>query len=287
MAAESGPERVQYGSTGVRLLRPEPCEQGGCDDIRGDLVVHGGLDGPSSLAGIADRPFAAGQIGILREFVAEELEQQRLDDRALLPARDDLGGISHHIAGGVQQLPALGVGFHEGILDAVMDHLGEVSGTGFAGVHEAVGPLWFESLKQGHEVADGLVAASDHEGVAPLEAQDAATDAGIDEVNTPRPEPGGTRLRLPEVLVATVDDDVPRAQTPPQHLEDVHRRFTGGDHHPDDPRLGEQLDHDCDRSHPRTLRILVVHENLVPRTAETLSHRSAHLALTDHTDLQR
>ena len=37
----------------------------------------------------------------------------------------------------IMQLPALGVGLHEAVLDAVVHHLGEVAGTDLAGVHEA------------------------------------------------------------------------------------------------------------------------------------------------------
>ena len=105
-------------------------------------------------------------------------------DRITVPSRQDsnASGTFSTMSGGLEQLEALGVRLHDRVLDAVVDHLGEVPGADLAGVHETELALGLERLKIGISGGDrvGLVAAA-HQRVAVLQTPDAAGDAAVDE----------------------------------------------------------------------------------------------------------
>ncbi len=66
-----------------------------------------------------------------------------------MPSRQDANtaGTSAIIPLRLEQLVALGVGLHQAVLDAVVDHLGVVAGADPAGVDEAGLPLRLEGLE--------------------------------------------------------------------------------------------------------------------------------------------
>src|SRR5690606_4649037 len=80
--------------------------------------------------------------------------------------------------GAGEQVVALGVGLHQPVLDAVVDHLREVAGADLAGVDEAA--LGGEGVEDGLGQRDVLVGATDHEAVPLGAAPDAAARAGVD-----------------------------------------------------------------------------------------------------------
>ena len=119
---------------GVVLAGREPREQRGGDRGQRHGVVDGGLHRPAALAGVLRVAAQLLQVLVLVQRVDGEVEQPGADDRALLPGAEDLA----HVGDGVdllQQLPALGVGLHHRVLDAVVDHLREVARADLARVH--------------------------------------------------------------------------------------------------------------------------------------------------------
>src|SRR5262245_41747638 len=124
----------------------------------------------------------------------------------------------------VQDIEPLGVGGHDAVLDAVMDHLDEVAPA--AGPAVQVAQLrcaadlltpwgardgtesWGEGLEDGVEILDGPVRPADHHAVAALQPPDAAAGADVDIVNPPRGEFLGPADIVDVVGVAAVDQDV-------------------------------------------------------------------------------
>ena len=63
---------------------------------------------------------------------------------------------------------AFGVGLHHAVLDAVVDHLDEVAGAGWADVSPALVLRRGEGFEDGGEALDGSLVAADHEASSPL-----------------------------------------------------------------------------------------------------------------------
>ena len=131
----------------------------------------------------ASRP---SRVGVLFERVGGEVEQPGTDDRALLPDAGDLREVEVEGLFGFEDGEAFGVGLHHAVLDAVVDHLDEVAGAGWADVAPALGLAGGERFEDGGEAFDGGLVAADHEGVALLEAPDSAGGAAVDELEAGR-----------------------------------------------------------------------------------------------------
>ena len=86
-----------------------------------------GLDGPAALAGVLGVAGDLVEVGVVLERRDQQVEQPGADHGALAPGVEDLGDVVDQVDL-LQQLPALGVGLHDRVLDAVVDHLGEVAG---------------------------------------------------------------------------------------------------------------------------------------------------------------
>ena len=84
----------------------------------------------------------------------------------------ELGRLGH-------DLEPLGVGLHQPVLDAVVDHLDEVAGPGRPDV--GVAALGGEGQEGGLAHGHGLRRAPHHQAVALLQAPDAAGGAGVDQ----------------------------------------------------------------------------------------------------------
>src|SRR5437870_3949239 len=81
------------------------------------------------------------------DLLDQQVEQPRADHRALAPGVEHLGDVLDEV-GPLEQLPSLGIGLHDGVLDAVVDHLREVSGAGLrAGMDEPAFPLGLEGVE--------------------------------------------------------------------------------------------------------------------------------------------
>src|SRR6202035_3908169 len=99
-----------------------------------------------------------------------------------------------------QDVEALGVGLHQSILDAVMNHLDEVPGAGRASVNVAAldAGIAFPEARRARDIAQpgserredrievfhSLLRAANHHAIAALDAPDAAGRAAIDVANT-------------------------------------------------------------------------------------------------------
>ncbi len=126
--------------------------------------------------------------------------------------------------GVLENVEALGVGGHQTVLDAVVDHLDEVACAGGAAVEIAFfgGAACFlasrstrsvsasrsERFENGIEMADGVVFAADHLAIAALQSPHAAAGADINIVNALFRKLLGAANIIDVIGVATIDDDV-------------------------------------------------------------------------------
>src|SRR5829696_1945984 len=150
VTAELVAERGEHlGAVGILLARTETSQQGERDDRSGDVMVDGLLDGPAPLAGVGHVAPDVLEVGTIRlECPSGELEEPRPHHRALHPQVRDAREVELVIAR-MHDLEALGVGLHQPVLDAVVDHLHVVARARTADVEEAAG--WREGGEDGHE----------------------------------------------------------------------------------------------------------------------------------------
>src|SRR5436309_1477039 len=123
---------------------------------------------------------------------------------------------------------ALGVGGHDAILDAVVDHFDEVACTVWSTVEVALlgsSPhalpagsagccidAWSQGREERVEMLDDLVLSTDHQAVAALESPNAAARANVNVVDVLSLELGGAPDIIAIVRVAAIDDDVARSE---------------------------------------------------------------------------
>src|SRR5205809_4468765 len=157
-------------------------------------------------------------------------------------------------AGGLQNAQALGIGGHDPVLDAVVNHLDEVAGAIRTAMEVALfsTPAQFLASRRAGDVADArrqrrenriqalndLRLAANHHAVAAFQSPDTAARSDIDVVNS------FEFFRAPDVVhvigVAAVDDRIAGYEKRPNIANGlIHDR--GGYHQPDRPRLIEFL----------------------------------------------
>src|SRR5690606_26395867 len=270
-----------------RLLLPggEAGEERGRDGGGRHRVVDGLLQRPAALPGVRGVVVDARQPGVLLEGVDEQLEQPGPHDGAALPGPDHGGDVGDEVTAGGHDLVALGVGLHEAVLDAVVDHLGEVPGTHWTDVDEPLLPraLRSQRVEDQHEPGDVLGAAADHGAVTVLAAPHAARDTGVDVSDAALGEHGGVVLVVAVVGVAALDDEVSGGQHLPQLGQLRHGGWAGGHHDPHDALPGGHRGGEvgeCGDVADR--RVGVVPGDGVSRGLDTSAHVAAHAAHTDH-----
>ena len=180
------------------LARPKAREQGGGQNVGGNAFLDGRVDGPAPLPAVGDIAGERRQFAIAGQGLRGKVEQPRGNYAAAPPDLGDVGEIQIEtvfsrqcgaaLAG--EHVEAFGIGLHQSIFDAVMNHFDEVAGADRPGVDIAFfgprvgarGPFGSGNIAkaggQGLEdriepVHDRLVAA-DHHAIAPFEAPDAA-----------------------------------------------------------------------------------------------------------------
>ena len=200
------------------LAAAEARQQRERDDRRRHVEVDGLLDRPATLAGVRDPAADVGEVrAVLLEGEPGELQQPRADDRAVLP------GLGHgleveRVLRGVEDLEALGVGLHQAVLDAVVDHLGVVPGARRAAVDVAAlrRQRQEDRLERRRPPRGRRRPSCRSRSVRP---QTPPRDARVDEVDAALREQRVAPLGVLEVGVAAVDDGVARARaarrTPP------------------------------------------------------------------------
>ena len=273
MAAELCAHRRQQ-TVGVVALaaRAEAREQRGCQDRCGGAGLDRGQRGPAPFAGVGDLAGEALQRRILVQRRGGEIEQPAAHDGAAAPDLRDLRdvdlveevlGVAHRRglgvmldlgpsgAGVAQQVQPLGVGLHEPVLDAVVDHLHEVARPGRTAVEPALllrrrlaraarrarrrVDARRERAQRRSQLRDSAGLAADHQPEPVLEAPDAAADAAVDVVHSALRGVAGAPQVIDVVRVAAVDDDVAGLQQR-QQLGEHDAHDAGRDHHPDGAR---------------------------------------------------
>ena len=150
--------------------------------------------------------------------------------------------------------------------------------------HVGVAPLLGQRLEQRLDLLEAFGVAADHHAVALLQAPDAARDAGVQEEDALLLCLGRTALRVAEVRVAAVDDDVAVLEQREERLEGVLGRRARRDHQPDDPRLLElagKLDERVGRPLRRRPRVRL---DRMALAAQPLGHVPAHPSEPHHPD---
>jgi hypothetical protein len=191
----------------------------------------------------------------------------------------------------LQDRKPFGIGLHESVLDAVVDHLGVVTRADRTDITPALGLAGGERLEDRPMRLDVRRVAADHEAVAFGEAPDPAARAAVDVVDLLRRKRGGAALRIAIVRVAAVDERVAGLQQGLQGRNRVIGDLPRGHHEPDRARwlqLADQLrKRGCGAGalgFERAARRLgrVVADDLMAAAHESLGHVRAHASQTDH-----
>ncbi len=120
--------RYQPQSECILLLRGEAGEQGRGDDRRRNGSVDGLVQRPAALARVHHDGFDLVEVGLRAQGPLGQLQQPTSHHRAVPPDRSDLVEVEVELLRLGHDLESLGVGLHEAVLDAVVDHLDEVAG---------------------------------------------------------------------------------------------------------------------------------------------------------------
>ena len=212
-------------------------------DALGDRV----LDRPAALAGVLDPRLEPGEVvALLLERQRRQLAQPRAHDRALHPEVGDLRVVELVLAR-VEEREALGVGLHDPVLDAVVDHLHVVPGAGRAEVAPAravlLGRGRREHVEDRGQPLDGLVVAADHHAVArPRGPRRRRSRPRRRSAAPSRAAPPGGACRrdqreLPPSMIVS-----PSLEQPGQRLDGLLGRVAGRHHDPDGARRVELRD---------------------------------------------
>jgi hypothetical protein len=185
----------------------------------------------------------------------------------------------------LHDLEALGVGLHQSVLDSVVDHLHEVPGPGRADV--GVAGLRRQRREDRLERLHRLGVPADHQAEADLEPPDAAGDARVDEMDARVLGLDIPALRVAEVRVAAVDDDVALLADLQQVLEDRLGDLARGHHHPERPRRIELALQLLERGCGALLYPRVVRLDLVPGLPQPVRHPAAHPPEPDHSEVHQ
>ena len=250
-------------------------------------VVDGGLDRPPALSGVLGVAADLVEVGVVLQRGDEQVQQPGADHGALAPGVEHLGDVLDDVHL-LEELPALGVGLHHGVLDAVVDHLGEVTrACPLAGVDHPGLALGLERLEGRQHLLDVLVAAAVHQGIAVLEAPDAAGDAAVDETDALLLEHRGVGLVVGPARVAAVDDEVTLAEQSAELLDGLPGRVAGRHHHPDHLRsvLGQLGDQVGEALGVAQVLVAVVAHDRVPGVAQTGAHVATHLPEADESEV--
>ena len=206
----------------------------------------------------------------------------------------------------VEDVQPLRVGSHDAVLDAVVDHLDEVTGAARTAVQVAVFrgaadllstgrarrrlDTWGEGGEDGVEAPDDGFIAADHQAVSPLRPPDSAAGPDVHVVDALRFQLGGAADVIVVVGVAAVDDHVVAFEERDEGLQrriDHRRRH----HHPGGAGLFQLVREVFERCRPdRSLfdeclygfRMKVVNDALVTGPQKAPHHVGSHPAQSDH-----
>ena len=212
--------------------------------------------------------------------------------------------------GVLQNVKTFGIGLHQAVFDAVMNHFDEMPGADRAGVDITLLDAGVASLAPAGardiagtrrqacedriETIDHRLVAADHHAIAAVDSPNPAAGADVDIVDSAFLQRlAAAYVVLPE-RIAAIDDDVAGLHQLRQRIDrrlgDLARR----QHHPGGPRPLELIDEilqraGADRTIGRErrdrLRILVVNDGGVSVLHQPADDIAAHPAQADHAEL--
>src|SRR5438105_11064302 len=233
MATEAGAHRRKnlFGE-GVFLARAETREQGCGEHFGRHRLVDSGVDSPAAFAGVLHKSRIAPERRIFGQRGSREIKQPGWDHAAATPDFGDIGNVEIETMlrrqavdiGVLQDIKTLGIGLHQAIFDAVVNHLDEVAGADRAGVNVALFDPGIASLapfgardiadarrqrrEDWIETIDHRLVAADHHAVAALDTPDAATGANVDIMDAAFLQRFAAAYVVLPKRVAAVDDNV-------------------------------------------------------------------------------
>ena len=181
---------------------------------------------------------------ILLQGIRGQIEQPGAHDAAVAPDFGDLVQVELELALVLQDREAFGVGLHQSVLDAVVDHLGVVAGADRPDAAPAPIRRRRQRLENRAQALDHGLVAADHQAIALGEPPHAAAGARIDVVNLTLRHGGGAPLRIAIIRIAAVDDGVARREQRRESGDRAVGDRPGGHHQPDRARrleFGDQL----------------------------------------------
>src|SRR5690242_10677140 len=246
VTAETGAHRGEnlFGK-GMFLARAKACKQCRGEDLRRHRLVDGGIDGPAALARILDKPGIGRKRLIFGKRRSGEIKQPGRDHAAAPPYLRDVSNVEIEAmlrrqrlyVGVLQDIESFGIGLHQPVFDAIVNHLDEMSRAHRPGMEITLLDARVAALasRGARNVAepgrkrredrvqaiDYLLVAADHHAIAALKSPDPARGADIDIVDAVFLEClAATHVVLPEG-VAAIDDDV-------ASLHQLRKRIDGG-----------------------------------------------------------
>src|SRR6202000_2947814 len=193
-------------------------------------------------AGVRYIRFQTVEGGVLLQRVGSQVEQPGAHHRTVPPDLRNLLEVEPKDGLRVHDREALGIGLHYAVLDAVVDHLDEVSGTRRTHAAPSGVRRRRERLEDRAQAFDDILVAADHHAVTLGDAPDAARRADIEKLKAFRLQGVVTLLRVFVIRVAAVDKDVALLHQGFQLGNGFVHRVAGGHHDPDRARGLQVLD---------------------------------------------
>ncbi len=208
------------------------------------------------------------------------------------PQLGDVAHVEIEIRLAFHQRKAFGERLHHAVLDAVVNHLHEVSRADRPGVQPAAGGGRRKGFHVGFEPGGGGFAAAEHDAVAVIQPPHPARHAGVGVVDLPGRHQFGTALVVLVIGVGAVDHQIARAQQRGQFRQRRLGCLAGRQHQPDDARslqCGHQIGQAGAGEMPRfggdgyaDFMAAIVDGDLDALARQTPRHVSTHATQTDN-----
>ena len=266
------------------LARGEAREERHRDRRRRHALVDRVEHRPAALARVVDVAADLLQAGVLFSASTSRSSSQLRTTEPCCQSAGDLVQVERELRG-LHDLEALRERLHHPVLDPVVDHLHEVAGAGRADVRVAalLGQVLRGTARSACMRRRRRRPSRSSPPSAPRSRRRRRRRGSETPASSPPRRP---TLRVAEVRVAAVDDDVAR---PRAAARSVWKAFSVGvarrDHQPHDARLGE-LRRELDQRVRRALRVRArVRLDGVAVLAQPLRHVRAHPAEADHSEI--
>ena len=274
--------------------RTKTLDEGQGDHRRRHIQINGLLHCPAPLARVADPGSDLLQGRAVGQGPLDELQQPGPYHASVLPDIGNVSQVKLELLPVLQDGEALGIGLHQTVFDAVVDHLDEVARTAGAHAPPALVRPWRQSLENGPQPLDNLLGSAHHHAVAFGPAPDAAAGAHVQIVQAVP----GHGLATPEGLlvvgIAAIDDHVIRAHEGQQRGDGLVHGLAGRNHEPDGSGCWQCLDQSLQgfgtlaplfHEPGHRFGATVVADDIVTARPQPLGHVAAHASQANHTDV--